>query len=76
MQQFVHLQYDEVFWSIWLKCKFLTIENFESVSFTRVPVDFCWSDGDGEQACVLHSERPFKGEVWLFDFCLWNNQKG
>lgn len=73
---FVHLQYDEVFWSVWLKCKFLTVENFESVSFAGLPVDFRWSDGDREQACVLHPEGSFESEVWLFDFCLWNKWQG
>lgn len=69
---FVHLQYDEVFWSVWLKCKFLTVENFESISFASLSVDFRWFDGDREQACVLHSEGSFESEVWLLDFCLWN----
>lgn len=68
----VHSQYDEVFWSVWLKCKFLTVENFESISFTSLSVDFCRFDGDREQAGVLHSEGSFESEVWLLDFCLWN----
>lgn len=69
-----HSQYDEVSRSVWLKCKFLTVENFESVSFAGLSVDFRWLDGDGEQARVLYSEDSFEGEVWLFDFCLWNTR--
>lgn len=63
------LQYDEVFRSIWLECKFLTVENFESESFAGLSIDFCRFDGDREQTRVLHSERPFQSEVWLFHFC-------
>lgn len=72
---FVYLQYNEVFWRVWLECKFLTAENFESISFTRKSIDFCWFDGDGEQARVLNSEGPFESEVWLLDFCLWKKMQ-
>lgn len=68
------LQYDEVFRSIWLECKFLTVENFESKSFAGLSIDFCRFDGDREQTRVLHSERPFQSEVWLFHFCFWNKK--
>lgn len=68
----VHLQYDQVFWRVWLEWKFLTVENFESISFTGLSIDFCWFDGDWEQACVLHSEGSFESKVWLLHFCLCN----
>lgn len=70
----VHLQYDEVFWSVWLKCKFLTIENFESISLAFLTIDFCWFDSNWEKASVLHSEGFFEGDVWLLDFRLWNEE--
>lgn len=68
----VHLQYDQVSWRVWLEWKFLTVENFESISFTGLSIDFCWFDGDWEQACVLHSEGSFESKVWLLHFCLCN----
>lgn len=68
------LQYDEVFWWVWLQWKFLAVDNFESISFAGLSVDFCWFDGDGEQASILHFEGPFQSKVWVLDFCLCNEK--
>lgn len=65
-------QNDEVFRCVWFKCKFLTVENFESIALASGATDLRRTDVNREKSRVLQPECLSQGEIWLLGFIFFH----